>query len=194
MLASLATVMLALQLGLPALDTHGVFVMRTSSIIVVVAILGCRGPAPPPATEAARIRAEVDRIGPDTVALRMDRDDALGERMLDSISSGDSTWLQVAAALRATGNVGIAEALPISVAEALPKAPEQVLSLIQRKQFAIDEVCNIPFIEPPDSLVAAYYARTTAALGHVTRADLLIVRDQCQAALERVHRIGAPAL
>lgn len=166
--------------------------MRTSPVVVALAILGCGGPAPAPATEAARILAEVERSGPDTVALRMDRDDAFGERMLDSISSGDSMWLQVAAALRPTGNAGIAESLPISVAEALPKAPEQVLSLIQRKQFAIDEVCSIPFIEPPDSLVAAYYARATAALGHVTRADLLTERDQCRAALERVHRIGAP--
>ena len=176
------------------MDSPGVFVMRISPVIVAVAILGCRAPAPVPATEAARILAEVARSGADTVALRMDRDDALGERMLDSISSGDSMWLQVAAALRPTSNAGIAESLPISVAEALPKAPEQVLSLIQRKQFAIDEVCNIPFIEPSDSLVAAYYARASAALGHVTRVDLLTERDKCQAALDRGHRIGAPAV
>lgn len=166
--------------------------MRTLRFSVTLGILGCGGPTPIPATEAARILSEVERNGPEGIVRQMDRDDAFGERMLDSISSGDSTWLQVAAALRPTRNAGIAESLPISVAEALPKAPEQVLLLIKRGQFATGEVCDIPFIEPTDSLVAAYYGRAIDALSHVTRAELLAERDRCRATLERVHGSGAP--
>lgn len=117
----------------------------------------------------------------------MDRDDAFGDRVLDGISSGDSTWLEVAVALRPTGNAGIAEALPISVAEALPKAPERVLALIEDRRLPVDEICTIPFIEPSDSLVEAYYAATSAALARVNDARLVATRDRCRGALDAVH-------
>ena len=171
----------------------GSLLMRIPWFIFAVALLGCRQSAPIPATEGARTLSEIQRNGPDGIVRRMDRDDAFGERMLDSISSGDSTWLQVAASLRPTGNAEIGESLPISVAEALPRAPEQVLLLIKRAEFATGEVCDIPFIEPPDSLVAAYYARTIDALSRATRADLLAARDQCRATLEGVHGHRLPA-
>ena len=167
--------------------------MRILSFSFAIVLLGCPRPAAVPASEGPRILAEIQRNGPDAIARRMDRDDAFGQRMLDSISTGDSTWLQVAAALRPTGNAGVGESLAVSVAEALPRAPEQVLLLIKRAQFATAEVCNIPFIEPPDSLVAAYYARTIDALSRVTRTDLRAERDQCRATLEGVHGDRAPA-
>lgn len=167
--------------------------MRIPWFVLAFALLGCHQSTPLAATEGARILADIQRNGSDGIVRRMDRDDAFGERMLDSISSGDSIWLQVAAALRPTANAGIGASLPISVAEALPRAPEQVLLLIEHAQFAAGEVCTIPFIEPPDSLVAAYYTRTIDALSRVTRADLLAERDQCRVALEGVHGHRAPA-
>jgi len=167
--------------------------VRNALVIVVALSIGCREPAPVGGTEAGRVLAEIHRDGADTVAHRMDRDDPFGERVLDGISSGDSMWLNVAVALRPTGAAGIAESLPITVAEALPKAPERVLALIQEGKFSTEEVCTIPFIEPSDSLVAAYYAQTVSALSHVARADLTETRDRCKAALEQAHS-RAPAV
>lgn len=156
-------------------------------------MLACREAAPPPTTESGRVLAAIRHDGPDSVALRMDREDAFGERVLAGIASGDSTWLQVAVALRPTGVADIAEALPISVAEALPKAPERVLAMIAERRFSIDEVCSIPFIEPSDSLVASYYAAASTALTRADRAALAATRDRCRAALETAHK-GAPAV
>jgi hypothetical protein len=167
--------------------------VRNALVIVVALSVGCREPAPTEGTEAGRVLSEIRRTGADSVAQRMDRNDPFGERVLDGISSGDSTWLNIAVALRPTGNAGIAESLPITVAEALPKAPERVLALIQAGGFSTEEVCTIPFIEPSDSLVAAYYAQTVGALSHVVRADLAGTRDRCKAALELAHR-RAPAV
>lgn len=113
-------------------------------------------PAPIEGTEAGRALAEIRRNGADSIAQRMDRDDPFGERVLDGIGSGDSTWRSAAAALRPTATTDIAESLPITEAEALPKAPDLVLALIQARKFSTEEVCTIPFIEPSDSLVAAY--------------------------------------
>ena len=161
------------------------------ALIILLVFLGCREQDSPATTEAGRVLADVRRIGRDSVAALMDRDDVFGERVLDGIGSGDSTWLEVAVALRGTGYADIAESLPISTAEALPNAPERVLSLIQRREFSIDEVCTIPFIKPSDSLVAAYYAKASAALRSVSRADVAAERDRCQAALERAHASSA---
>ena len=161
---------------------------------IALTALACREAAPPPETEAGRVLEAVQREGPDSVAHRMDRDDAFGERVLDGIASGDSIWLEVAVSLRPTGTAGIAEALPIMVAEALPKAPERVLALIAERRFSIDEVCSIPFIEPSDSLVAAYYAQVSTALARVDRVDLAATRDRCRAALETAHKVGAPVV
>ena len=167
--------------------------MRNALVIVLALSVGCREPAPSEATEAGRVLAAIQRDGADSVAHRMDRDDPFGERVLAGISSGDSTWLNVAVALRPTSAADIAESLPITVAEALPKAPDRVLALIDAGKFSPEEVCTIPFIEPSDSLVAAYYAQTVGALSHVARADLAGTRDRCKAALEQAHR-RAPAV
>jgi hypothetical protein len=165
--------------------------MRFNLVMAALVMIGCRQSNPAPDSEAERVLADIRRNGADSIAARMSRDDAFGEHVLDAMGSGDSTWLEVAVALRPTGYADIAESLPISVAEALPKAPERVLSLIRRKEFSIDEVCTIPFIEPQASVVAAYYAKTSAALGGVKRADLAAERDQCAAALERAHGAAA---
>lgn len=167
--------------------------MRNALLIVLALSVGCREPAPIDGTEAARVLAEIQREGADSVAHRMDRDDPFGERVLDGISSGDSTWLNVAVALRPTGAADIAESLPITVAEALPRAPDRVLALIQAGKFSTEEVCTIPFIEPSDSLVAAYYAQTVGALTHVARVELAGTRDRCKAALEQAHG-GVPTV
>ena len=167
--------------------------MRNALIIVVALSVGCRQPAPSGGTEAARVLAEIQRDGADSVAHRMDRDDPFGERVLDGISSGDSTWLNVAVALRPSGAADVGESLLISVAEALPKAPDRVLALIQAGKFSTEEICTIPFIESSDSLVTAYYAQTVGALSQVTRADLAGIRDRCRAALEQAHS-RAPAV
>ena len=167
--------------------------MRNALMIVAALSIGCRQPAPISGTEAERVLAAIQRDGADSVAHRMDRDDPFGERVLDGISSGDSTWLNVAVALRPSGTADVGESLPITVAEALPKAPDRVLALIQAGKFSTEEICTIPFIEPSDSLVATYYAQTVSALSRVTRADLAGTRDRCKAALDQAHN-RAPAV
>jgi hypothetical protein len=161
--------------------------VRNALVIVAALSVACREPAPIDGTDPAQVLAEIQREGADSVAHRMDRDDSFGERVLDGIGSGDSTWLNVAVALRPTGAADISESLPITVAEALPKSPDRVLALIQAGKFSTEEVCTIPFIEPSDSLVAAYYAETMRALTQVARADLAGTRDRCMAALEKAN-------
>lgn len=65
-------------------------------------------------------------------------------------------------------------------------------SRFAERRFSTDELCSIPFIEPSDSLVAAYYAQLSTALARVDRADLTTTRDRCRAALETAHKVGAP--
>ena len=162
-------------------------------MIVIGMTVGCRAPAPSSGTAAAQVLAEIQHDGAGSVAHRMDSDNHFGEQVLDGISSGDSTWLNVAVALRPSGVADVGEALPITVAEALPKAPDRVLALIQAGKFSAEEICTIPFIEPSDSLVAAYYAKAVGALSQVNRADLAGTRDRCRAALEQAHS-RAPAV
>ena len=161
--------------------------MRLVLLAVTLTMLGCRESTPVPTTEAGRVLADIRRLGRDSIASRVGRDDAFGDPVLKGIGSGDSTWLEVAVALRGTGNADVSESLPISVAQALPRAPERVLSLVQRKEFSTDEVCTIPFIEPTDSVVGAYYGSASTALRTVKRADMSAERDRCQAALDHAH-------
>lgn len=163
-------------------------VFDLSVTLLLLAAFAC-GPTEPP-TEAGAVLHDVRQLGADSVAARMDRDDNFGKRVLDGIASGDSTWLQVAVELRETGNASLAEDLPVYVAEALPKAPERVLALVEQKRFSVGAVCSIPFVEPSDSQVAAYYARATSALGRVTDESVAAERDRCRAELDAARRAG----
>ena len=159
--------------------------------LVLVLLLGaataaCRPEPPLSLDDAAGVLIAARRVGPDSMTRLMDHDDAFGERVLDGISSGDSIWLEVAVALRPSGTADVDEALPSSLAEALPRAPERVLRILGR-MYPATEVCSMPFNEPSDSLLRAYYAEARPALLHVQAPELQTIRTACLASLDAAH-------
>jgi hypothetical protein len=136
----------------------------------------------------ATVLSLIEIDGPNEVARHMDYDDFVGEQVVNGIASGDSVWLEVAARLDSLSVVDVAESLPISVAEALPKAPARVLMLLATKEFDAGMVCNMPFIEPDSSFLRTYYKDTMTALTGITREDLVAERDRCLKILQSAHK------
>lgn len=86
--------------------------------------------------------------------------------VLEQIATGDTQWLDVARALYPGSDAGAAEALQIVVAEALPKAPAQVLRMLgtDYRGYEFKIVCSAPHNEPPPGVVEAYLQQAEAAL------------------------------
>src|SRR4051812_18746317 len=96
-------------------------------------------PAPPNLHAAQQLLDAAKRGGVDSAVALLDRGipDA---NVWDGISSGDSTWLEVAAMLQQTRSAETSEAVSESLRQAVPRAPERMLSLIARGVFG-EDVC-----------------------------------------------------
>jgi hypothetical protein len=114
------------------------------------------------------------RGGVDSAEALLDRGMA-GVNVWDEISSGDSTWLEVAAMLQHTRSAETSEAVSESLRQAVPHALERMLSLIARGVFSVD-VCG-----------EQSYDVTIRALASVQRQDLRDARERCRAIVEREH-------
>jgi hypothetical protein len=120
-------------------------------------------------------------------------DSTFGDAVLLGIASGDSAWLEVARLLKPTADAGASEFLGIAVADALPAAPERVLTLVG-PDYPAERVCGMPFIEQPDSEAVHYYRRARAGVEQVRRPDLAAQRAACLDVLKRARPSGvAPA-
>jgi hypothetical protein len=100
--------------------------------------------------------------------------------ILKQIETGDSQWLSVANELRAASDASYSEDLNFSVATALTKNPSGVLRL---KNFELESVCDVPYLEPSDKVVRDFQAKASAALATVRDADLQERKKKCQSIL-----------
>lgn len=100
------------------------------------------------------------------------------EKVCERIESGESTWLQVARALKPGTDAATTFSINYAVARALPAAPASVLALIDRG-FTLEDVCTSPFIEPKPGVAERYTQRTVEALQKPVSAELEGVRMAC---------------
>jgi hypothetical protein len=135
---------------------------------------GAPAPAPPNLHAAQQLLNAAKRGGVDSAVALIGREVRDG-LVWDGISSGDSTWLEVAAVLQQTGSAETSEAVSESLRQAVPRAPERMLSLIARGVFT-EDVC-----------VEQEYDVTIRALASVQRQDLRDARERCRAVVEREH-------
>ena len=155
--------------------------------LILVTASACKDSAWTPRGSAELVLSEIKLGGAANVARRIDADPSFGRSVMSGIATGDSAWLDVAGTL--TPASAAAEAsLAIALASALPRAPERVLALLGPK-YAIEDICNIPFLEPDSTLVTSYHDQAAAALGRVRSPALLKARDDCRTTLD-----GARAL
>ena len=112
-------------------------------------------------------------------------------RLIARISSGDIGALSLVRELAKGTDASTSEELTISLAEALPKAPRNVLRVLtpdRNSNLSYSRVCSAPFIEDTLRHQRVYKA---AALGAVRRVrsrdpDLVLASELCIAELKRV--------
>lgn len=145
----------------------------------------CRDTAWTPKGSAEIVLSEIKLGRSAVVAKRIDADESFGRSVMNGISTGDSSWLEVARALTPASATSAAS-LSIALASALLKSPERVLGLIGSK-YPVADVCSIPFLRPDSSIVISYYNEALAALARVRSAPLSPVRDACRAVLDQAR-------
>ena len=85
------------------------------------------------------------------------------DEVMERISSGEKSWIQIARLLRPETDAGKTLALIVTMARALPNSPENVLPTIGQG-FDIEDVCGFPFIEPERSYITDHYNKVIHAL------------------------------
>jgi hypothetical protein len=155
--------------------------MRNTVIFCALAIAcAARQPGGPKIT-AQSVLDSVKAKGPKT-ALR-DYTSSSAQKwhfILKQIETGDSKWLIVAGELRAASDASYSEDLDFSVATALTKNPAGVLRL---KNFELERVCDVPYLEPSEKVVHDFQAKAGAALDTVKDADLQERKKKCRSVL-----------
>ncbi|QCT18555.1 hypothetical protein FEM41_02295 [Jejubacter calystegiae] len=102
-------------------------------------------------------------------AIKTQNADPLSERDYDRISfyisEGKNHWIDLYPRLNKKPFLGMTsfqEGLNISMAYALSENPEETLKFIDGSN--VGEICGVPFIEPTDDEIQAYYVKTRTAL------------------------------
>ena len=152
---------------------------KITAIFLALALASCgtlagAGPAP----SAKDILSRIATDGGHKVLWDLWQHEDEFNHMLSGIESADSSWLQVASALRPFADAGASLSIDYAVARALPKAPDRVLALT-RHGFDIESICTSPFIEPAPGVAKAYEQQTLAALANVKDPALASIAVEC---------------
>ena len=112
---------------------------------------------------------------------------------MDGIASGDTAWLDVAAALQPASAAAEAS-MAIALASALPHAPNRVLGLLGTK-YPTEEVCGMPFLKADSAQVISYHDQAVRAVESDTTRKFASVASACRTALDsaqsrRLERIN----
>ncbi len=158
---------------------------RIPGLVFIVVAIACRDTAWTPRGSAEIVLSEIKLGRSAAVAKRIDADESFGRSVMNGISTGDSSWLEVAREVTPASATSAAT-LSIALASALLRSPERVLALLGRK-YPVADVCSIPFLRPDSSLVTSYYGEATAALARVQSPPLSPVRDACRAAHDQAR-------
>ena len=148
----------------------------------------CRLPAPP--VPCQNVAAETDWKDSDALLKAIDsygaryvvwevlKDWEKWDDVMEKISSGETRWIRIATLLYPETDAGITSALIITMAEALPNSPENVLPTIGQG-FDLEDVCGFPFIEPEIPFLMDHYDRATLALKRPLRPELKEIQSKC---------------
>jgi hypothetical protein len=126
--------------------------------------------------------SEIKLRGTAAVSRRIDSDEDFGRTVMDGIATGDSVWLDVAAALQPVSAAAEAS-LTIALASALPRAPRRVLRLLDDR-YAAEEVCGMPFLRADSGEVIDYHDNAMRALSSVRDSSLATVAEVCRNTLD----------
>ena len=154
-------------------------------LLLIVAAVACNDTAWTPRGSADIVLSEIKLGRSAAVAKRIDADESFGRSVMNGISTGDSSWLEVAREITPASATSAAT-LSIALASALLRSPERVLTLLGRK-YPVADVCSIPFLRADSSLVTSYYGEAIAALARVQSAPLSPMRDSCRAVLDQAR-------
>jgi hypothetical protein len=155
--------------------------MRWVFFIAAAAIIGTPlvGQAAEPG--AAAIEAQISRDGARVVVHRLTAGSgASWNNVTAHIGSGQKAWLDVARDLRPGVDAGPGEDLTGAVATALRHNPTGVLKMIG-PDFALENICDVPLIEPSDAQTAQWKHAVLVALDHVKDTSLTDKVRQCRA-------------
>ena len=156
--------------------------IAAAALLSIAAVSGCKENRLIPRGRAELVLSEIKLRGAPTVSRRIDNDEDFGRTVMDGIASGDSVWLDVAAALQPTSATSEAS-VDIALASALPRSPHTVLSLLDDK-YTAEEVCSIPFLKADSSEVIKYYDDATQALASIADTTLRSAKADCIMALD----------
>ncbi len=129
----------------------------------------------------ARINQEIKQSGAKAVVAQLS---ANGERewnfVTREISSGRNDWLDLAPALAPGTDASTAIGLRYALSRALPRAPSRVLTILRtNKAFTVEDVCDVPYIEPSKQIVDTYLKQAKSAVSKVNDPALTDVRKAC---------------
>ncbi|GAB2869652.1 hypothetical protein GCM10027093_01710 [Paraburkholderia jirisanensis] len=137
-----------------------------------------------PLTPAA-VSLDIDTYGAKSTVANLDRTGRFG-RILDRIAAGQSEWIQLAPRLAKGTDAGNSAELTIALAQALPKNPDAVLTVLDGTPITnFDAVCGVPFIEPSPDDVLTYLGSTIAAVKSAQKSVHTNSKAACLVALER---------
>lgn len=153
--------------------------------LILAVVSACKDTAWTPRGSAELVLSEIKLTGATSVARRIDADESFGRSVMSGIATGDSAWLDVASRLT-PASAAAAASLSIALASALPRAPQGVLALLGPK-YPVEDVCDIPFLEPESTLVTSYHEKAVVALDQVRTAQLASVRDDCRVVLDQAR-------
>ena len=156
--------------------------IAAAALISLAIVNGCKDSRLIPRGRAEIVLSEMKLRGAPTVSRRIDSDEDFGRTVMDGIASGDSVWLDVAAAIQPASATTEAS-LAIALASALPHAPRKVLSLLGAK-YSAEEVCGIPFLKADSSAVITYHDEAARAIMSVSDSTLRSARGDCSVALD----------
>src|SRR5436853_108304 len=140
-------------------------------------------------SDPTSILAAVKRYGASAVVRQFTPNWSHWEEVLQHIGTGETMWLKVAQALRPGTDAFATTTLLLTVAQSLPHAPEEVLRLVLNgKGFEFEDVCTVPFIEPPDAVVLEYLSRAENALKKPMSREVNNLRLRCLAKLQEYRR------
>ena len=137
------------------------------------------------------MRQVLATLGPTRAVAKMTATGDWG-RVIARISSGDIGAISLVRELVKGTDASTSEELTISLAEALPKAPRNVLGVLTPDRNSIlsySRVCSAPFIEDTSRHQRVYKAAALRAVRRVFRSrdpDLVIPSGFCIAELKKV--------
>lgn len=167
----------------------------TGSILPLVLLAGmsltphaAARPRHAPLTPAG-VRDAVRREGATRVVDRLAANNLWFDVVEAKIDAAAPGWIELAPLLAPGTDAATAEGLGLSLAGALPHAPDRVLAVLDltgaSPVLRPATVCSAGFIEVPAAEIAAYRSRTLVAVRRVRNAALARARAACIASLTR---------